>query len=229
MKPVTEMFIIFLVIAVISVCLIFQPEKETQTVSEPVQETALATLDSSRAVEWYREDDSTETLKRFRVYFLVPIDFTREEVVAHAEAYTEAMKAEGVFAMSLWYYDDEVYRYETPVALVDWAPGGRHNNVDNVPPGDYSKHILIVEHSIYDDRYELTPDEKRLYEALYECFIEQLGYNIPHYITADNMAAFEHIADEYQTTVERLSEIREKAAMRRQYPETFCMDGVCYS
>lgn len=109
----------------------------------------------TRAVELSREDISLGEYKQFRTTFLVPVDFTYEEVKAHVNEYSEAMKAEygDVYALILYYYDDEAYLHDTPVANVLWAPYGRfliwYSPYPEVEIGDYSEHIACINDSMF--------------------------------------------------------------------------------
>lgn len=185
----------------------------------------------SRAVEFFREDTTMEEYKDYRqirAYFLVPVDFSYEEAESHFDEFSESMKAEYGYIGSLYlrYYDDEAYLHDTPAAIVEWSPYLRDTyKEDNVEVGDYSKHTLYIEITNYDADYELDEEEKVLYKALQNYSMELTGkYIYPWYSTtwkpSDNEAAvFAHIAEQYQTTVERLIEIRFKATMRRLYNE----------
>lgn len=182
----------------------------------------------SRAVELSQEDFSMGEYKQIQAYFLVPVDFSYEEVKEHVNQYSEAMKAEygDIYALLLRYYDDEAYLHNTPVADVIWAPHGRclywWSPYAEVEAGDYSEHVSLIEYTTYNAEYELDEEEKLLYEAM-QNYSKELtgkyfspGISRPYYEPSDNESSvFEHIAGQYQTTVERLIEIRVKAAMRR--------------
>lgn len=185
----------------------------------------------SRAVELFQEDFSIGEHKQIQAYFLVPVDFTYEEVKEHVNQYSEAMKAEhgDIYALVLWYYDDEVYLHDTPVAQVIWAPHGRFldrwSPYAEVETGDYSKHVSLIEYTTYNAEYELDEEEKLLYEAM-QNYSKELtgkylcpGASTPYEPSDDEATVFVYIAEQYQTTEERLIEIRVKATMRRRWDQ----------
>ncbi len=141
------------------------------------------------------------------------------------------MKAEygNIYALVLWYYDDEAYLHDTPVADVIWAPHGRFLTLwypsAEVEVGDYSQHSTLINTSHYNSDYELDQEEKLLYEVMQNYSMELTGkyitgwHSITSEISADALAICEHIAKQYQTTEERLIEIRVKATMRRSWDQ----------
>ena len=184
------------------------------------------TMENDRVTELFREDDSTNEYKRIRVYFCVPVDFSYEEVREHASNFIETIKNEhsDIVVLSLWYYDNEIYlEYgDNVAALVLWAPHGSYYNYHDIPVGDYSTHITIIDFTDYDERYELDEREIELYSALQSYAKEQTGKYIVGFYdineSVGDLSIYEYVAERYDTTVEELMNIRIKATMRRMYP-----------
>jgi len=85
--------------------------------------------------EMYNENYYKNEFRYFHTVFLVPKDFTEEEVHAHSERYVESLRAEydDTYVVLLSFYDSEIY-YEyanNPVAIVCWSPFGRTDNMED--------------------------------------------------------------------------------------------------
>jgi len=162
------------------------------------------------------------------VKFSVPLEFTEEQAKNHTLAFIKNEKTEypALMTVVLSYYDDEVYAkyYDFPMIEICWKPSsGRYSDV---PVGDYSTHVIFsVDRSIYNEEYELTEQERALYDALQSRSVEVTGKPIiPFYDTtfhpSGELSVYEHVAAENGVTVEELMTIRVKATMRME-PELF--------
>ena len=184
-----------------------------------------------RVTELYQKDVSSIGIQRIWAYFLVPIDFTQEEAIAHAGDYVESaiIMHPGIVVVILSYYDDEIYYLyrDSPVAEIQWSPRGGYNNIYRIPAGDYSTHRFDCQFYDYFEENELDQEERRLYEAMQTYSQEHFGKLVAKSYhkelmarRPDDMAVFEAISGQNDVPIEYLMDIIIKVSSRRE-PEMY--------
>ena len=196
---------------------VFQENKEDASIIEDIF------LSDSKVNEMYRCDKSSDMIKQIWVYFIVPVEFTRDEVVEHSQKFTEDAKLQypDIFVMVLQYFDNKIYKKygDTPLAHVQWAPRGSYNNSFDVQIGDYSTHVLGIDYYDLDQRYELDQYEMSLYNSLQSCAIGKTGKYINGFSDTayplGDMSIYNYVATQHGVSIDELIEIRAKATNRR--------------
>ena len=167
--------------------------------------------------------------KIFCAEFLVPVDFSEEDILGHAKAYAKLMisQHEDLFGLSLMYYDDDLYReYNMSlVAAVQWAPNAVWDYDGSFILGDYSTHKFSINYASYSSANELNEKEKGLYKALQDFSLSQRGEPIGMIFDTDypnhngTREIFELVSQEHGISVEELIKIAMKVTYRRYMPE----------